>query len=58
MQTAPAPKFSRTKGEVLRGPIAAGTNTATILKEIGFVQEKISQLIASGVVMSVENTTN
>ena len=58
MQTAPAPKFSRTKGEVLRGPIAAGTNTETILKEIGFVQEKISQLIASGVVMSVENTTN
>ena len=58
IQAAPAPKFSRTKGEVLRGAIASGNNTETILKEIGFSEEKIAHLVDSGAVMSVENHNN
>ncbi len=49
-QPAPAPRFSRTPGEVRCPPCVPGNDTATILEEAGFSQDEIAQLEGDGVV--------
>ncbi len=53
-QPAPAPRFSRTKGEI-RGPaVPAGTHSNEILQEFGFSEEQIAAMLAAGAVIQAE----
>lgn len=49
-QTAPAPRFSRTPGEVGGRPVLPGHNSEQILQELGLDQARIQQLKTSGAV--------
>ena len=49
-QTAPAPRFSRTQGEIQRHPVAAGADTTEILAELGMDEAAIEDLRQSGAV--------
>lgn len=49
-QPAPAPRFSRTPGEVSRPPAALGAHGGDILAELGYGQVDIARLKADGVV--------
>ncbi len=49
-QPAPAPRFSRTPGEVRSAPVAGGTHTRSILTEFGFDAAAIEALEQSGAV--------
>lgn len=49
-QPAPAPRFSRTPGEVHTQPSAIGEHTQEILREFGFSEESIKQHLESGAV--------
>ena len=49
-QTAPAPRFSRTQGEIQRDPVAAGADTTEILAELGMDEAAIEELRQSGAV--------
>ncbi|MEP5569157.1 MAG: CaiB/BaiF CoA-transferase family protein [Halioglobus sp.] len=49
-QPAPAPRFSRTQGEVQRPPAEIGAHSTEILKEFGFEQGAIDALLQSGAV--------
>ena len=51
-QTAPAPRFSRTRGEIQRLPVRPGTDTAEILAELGMDAATIEALNKSGAVSS------
>ncbi|MFK7976209.1 MAG: CaiB/BaiF CoA transferase family protein [Halioglobus sp.] len=51
-QPAPAPRFSRTPGEVHTQPCAIGEHTRDILLEFGFSEETIEQHLESGAVHS------
>ena len=51
-QTAPAPRFSRTRGEIQRLPVRPGTDTAEILAELGMDAAAIEALNKSGAVSS------
>jgi alpha-methylacyl-CoA racemase len=52
-QPAPAPRFSRTRGEI-RGPAARiGEHTVEILRELGLTQEEIERRLDSGAVESL-----
>lgn len=51
-QPAPAPRFSRTPGEVHTDPCAIGEHTQDILREFGFSDETIAQHLESGAVHS------
>ena len=53
VQPAPAPRFSRTPGGVVRGASRAGEHSEEILAEFGFTKERITELLASGVVHGV-----
>ena len=50
MQPAPAPRFSRTPGEVARPPAAPGENTDEVLADWGFDADDISKLHEVGAV--------
>jgi len=47
-QPAPAPRFSRTPGEIQRPPAHPGQHTREVLGEWGFSADAIDALIASG----------
>ncbi|MEP4149040.1 MAG: CaiB/BaiF CoA-transferase family protein [Halioglobus sp.] len=49
-QPAPAPRFSRTPGEVQRPPAEIGAHSTEILTEFGFEQGAIDALLQSGAV--------
>lgn len=51
---APAPRFSRTPGEVTRHAATIGEHTREILREIGLSDAEIEQRIASGAVHSAD----
>ncbi len=51
-QTAPAPRFSRTRGEIQRLPVRPGTDTAEILADLGMDAATIEALKNSGAVSS------
>jgi len=48
LQPAPAPRFSRTKAEIARGPAAPGEHGEEILRERGFSPQRIEALKRSG----------
>ena len=50
MQTAPAPRFSRTPGEVGRRPVKPGTDTDSVLEELGLEADTIAALKESGAI--------
>jgi len=49
-QTAPAPRFSRTPGEVGRRPVRPGADTDAVLEELGLSADAIAGLRESGAV--------
>ena len=49
-QPAPAPRFSRTPGEITRPPAANGQHTREVLGELGFGAAELDALEASGAV--------
>ena len=50
LQTAPAPRFSRTPGEIQGPPVVPGANTGEILEEIGLDEAAIASLREAGAV--------
>jgi alpha-methylacyl-CoA racemase len=52
LQQAPAPRFSRTPGEIGAAPVAAGSHSVEVLSEYGWSVGQIEHLIDSGVVAS------
>ena len=50
LQTAPAPRFSRTPGEIQGPPVAPGANTGEILEELGLDEATIASLRETGAV--------
>ncbi len=53
-QPAPAPRFSRTSGEVQRPPAEIGAHSREILEEFGFEAAQVDALIAAGAVKQAE----
>jgi alpha-methylacyl-CoA racemase len=53
-QPAPAPKFSRTPGEVTRSPVPPGTDTRDVLTDLGFDETEIKALESSGAVVQAD----
>ena len=51
VQSAPAPRFSRTVPEVQGDPVAAGAHTDQLLAELGYTPESIEQLKSEGAVL-------
>ena len=49
-QPAPAPRFSRTPGEIVRPPAEIGAHSRDILSEFGFDQAQVDALLESGAV--------
>ncbi len=49
-QPAPAPRFSRTAGEIQRPPAAIGQHSTEILQQFGFDSQAIDSLLESGAV--------
>jgi alpha-methylacyl-CoA racemase len=49
-QPAPAPRFSRTPGEVQSAPAASGEHSESILHSWGFSAEHVARLKTSGVI--------
>jgi alpha-methylacyl-CoA racemase len=50
VQPAPAPRFSRTPGEIRRGPVGSGCDTGSVLAEVGFGDVEITALLDERVV--------
>jgi alpha-methylacyl-CoA racemase len=50
VQPAPAPRFSRTQGELTSAPAHAGQNSREVLERCGFSAAKIDELLSSGAV--------
>lgn len=50
VQTAPAPRFSRTPGEIGGAAVAAGQNSTEVLIGIGLADQDIADLLASGAI--------
>ncbi len=50
LQPAPAPRLSRTPGEIRNPPPQAGQDTQAVLCEWGFTQEEIDALLAAGAI--------
>lgn len=50
LQPAPAPRLSRTPGEIRNPPPQAGQDTQAVLCEWGFMQEEIDALLAAGAI--------
>lgn len=55
-QPGPAPRFSRTPGEVQMAPVAAGSNSREALSAWGFDGTQIDHLINSGVVAQAQKS--
>ena len=53
-QPAPAPRFSRTPGEVQRPPAEIGAHTSEILAEFGFAEPDIKALIEKGAIKQAD----
>ncbi|PID45106.1 MAG: carnitine dehydratase [Proteobacteria bacterium] len=49
MQAAPAPRFSRTPADTPKQPTAAGSDTESILKALGYEQHDIAQMWDTGI---------
>jgi alpha-methylacyl-CoA racemase len=49
-QPAPAPRFSRTRGEIQRPPATIGEHSEEILREFGFDENEIAGALESGAV--------
>ncbi|MFM7094240.1 MAG: CaiB/BaiF CoA transferase family protein, partial [Actinomycetota bacterium] len=49
-QPAPAPRFSRTSGELTLAPAHAGQNSREVLERWGFAADRVEALLASGAV--------
>ena len=49
-QPAPAPRFSRTPGEVTRHAAEIGEHTDEIMRDFGFSEEEIEARLASGAI--------
>jgi alpha-methylacyl-CoA racemase len=49
-QPAPAPRFSRTPGEIQRPPAAIGQHSEEVLREFGFDDNEIASALESGAV--------
>jgi alpha-methylacyl-CoA racemase len=49
-QPAPAPRFSRTKPEVRRGPAKPGEHTDVVLGEWGFSADEVTKLRDAGAI--------
>ena len=49
-QTAPAPRFSRTPGEIQRLPVKPGEDSEAILQELGLEEDTIRSLLDNGTV--------
>jgi alpha-methylacyl-CoA racemase len=50
LQPAPAPRLSRTPGEIRNPPPQTGQDTQAVLCEWGFMQEEIDALLAAGAI--------
>lgn len=50
VQTAPAPRFSRTPGEIGSTPCGAGANSREVLAAAGLSSEEIDELVEAGAV--------
>jgi alpha-methylacyl-CoA racemase len=50
-QPAPAPRFSRTPGEVRSYAAKIGQHSEQILQDAGFSREQIAQLLESGAIV-------
>lgn len=50
LQSAPAPRFSRTPGSIQGSPVDAGANSDEILAEMGLTVQQISDLRQQGIV--------
>ena len=55
VQTAVAPRLSRTPGEIQGGPKVSGGQSRKLLRELGFDAAKIDALIASDAVVSTDS---
>ncbi len=51
VQSAPAPRFSRTPGAVRGDAVAAGADTEALLSELGYGAEAIAAMKAGGIVL-------
>jgi len=56
-QPAPAPRFSRTPGAIIREPALVGEHSHEILAEAGYSAEEIARLVAEGVAAGAEQST-
>ncbi len=50
LHPAPAPRFSRTKPEIRRGPPARGQHTDEALRDWGFTEAEVASLRAAGAI--------
>jgi alpha-methylacyl-CoA racemase len=49
-QPAPAPRFERTPTRVRRAPVAAGTDTRDVLRDAGYTDADVDDLLAAGAI--------
>jgi len=54
-QPAPAPRFSRTHGEIARGPAAPGEHTGEVLGDWGFTVDEVAKLRETGAVSEADS---
>jgi alpha-methylacyl-CoA racemase len=50
LQPAPAPRFSRTIPRMPQPPVAPGTDTSAVLREVGLADTEIESLRRSGAI--------
>ncbi|CAA0093750.1 Succinyl-CoA--L-malate CoA-transferase beta subunit [Zhongshania aliphaticivorans] len=54
LQSAPAPRFSRTPGTIQHSPVAEGENTLSILASLGMHEKVIADMVVKGVIKQAE----
>jgi alpha-methylacyl-CoA racemase len=54
LQAAPAPRFSRTPGEIQHSPVAEGKDSVALLTSLGFNPERIDQLLSAAVIKQAD----
>jgi len=55
-QPAPAPRFSRTPGQIRNAPVSAGADTREVLQDFGLTADEITQLEQSGAVQQASTS--